>query len=81
MFQSTNRKALSEDQFETWLEKGRDSAIGFHYLLIIWNELDQEYQVQFLTERIQIFEYKPSTSEALIAAYDLYSGTRISLDV
>lgn len=79
MFESFNRKPLPEGQFEAWLEDGRSHALGYHYLLIIWNELDSKYYVQYLQERSEVLDYKTSAVEVVIAAYDVYSESRIQL--
>ncbi|MBN7810869.1 hypothetical protein J0A68_07885 [Algoriphagus sp. H41] len=84
MFDSPNYpKPLSEDIFESWLENGRTSKIGYHYLLVIWNVYDEQYQPLYLEDReaIEGYELYPNArgAEALIAAYDLYSEARISI--
>ncbi|GMQ29232.1 hypothetical protein [Algoriphagus confluentis] len=75
-------KSLSEDQFELWMEQGRSSPLSYAYLLIIWNELDQEYFPVFAEERNAIEEYGKYgisvDNQVLVAAYDLYSQTRVA---
>ena len=77
-------KSLEEQQFEDWLEEGRSSKIGYEYLLVIWDAFEEKYQPIYLEERwkISTFElYGESVSqESLVAAYDLYSESRISLN-
>lgn len=71
-------KSLSEETFNTWLENGRLSRIGYHYLLIVWDEYESIYQPVYVERRDEIETYKTSGSrERLIAAYDLYSESRI----
>jgi len=74
-------KALDEELFETWLEKGRDQQIGNKYLLVIWDSLDEDYKPVFVDKRSDIAHYEDYGSavsqESLIAAYDLYSESRI----
>ncbi len=64
-----------------WLEKGRASKIPYEYLLIIWDELEQEYQPVYVEKRVDLMSYeKYGTSPAqqlLVAAYDLYSESRV----
>lgn len=76
--------SLSEDQFEAWLEEGRSSKIVYNFMLIVWKVYDEVYQPIYVTERKEInsFEQFPyaTGSEALIAVYDLYSESRISID-
>ena len=82
MFNSSEYpKPLNEVQFTAWLEKGRASRIPFAYLLIIWDELEQEYLPIYVEKRADLMSYeKYGTSPAqqvLVAAYDLYSEARV----
>ena len=71
-------KALDEERFTRWLEKGRQSKIGYHYLLIVWSDHDSEYQPVYVQTREEISAHKNTPSgERLVAAYDLYSESRI----
>lgn len=74
-------KALGEDVFDNWLESGRESKMSYAYLLIIWDAYDNEYKPIYVEEREGIgrFEKYPEATgrEALIAAYDLYSESRV----
>ena len=74
-------KSLDEEIFNLWLEKGRESKIGYEYLLIVWDDYDQQYRPIYLQSRDEIdaYEiYKSTTNrESLVAAYDLYSESRI----
>ena len=82
MFENLNyTKSLDEECFESWLEKGRSSNHGYHYLLVVWNMYDEDFQPLYLTNRDKISEFMAinSTQEILIAAYDLYSESRITL--
>ena len=75
-------KSLEEEDFATWLEDGRASLLSYQYLLIIWDELEAAYQPVYVTQRdqIQTYERYPPTSgrESLVAAYDLFSESRIA---
>jgi hypothetical protein len=75
-------QSLDEALFETWLEKGRASKIGYAYLLIVWDAYDSQYLPIYEENRdaILTFErYESATGrESLVAAYDLYSESRIS---
>ncbi|ADR20370.1 hypothetical protein MATR_20110 [Marivirga tractuosa] len=75
-------KSLDEEKFEAWLQSGRNSKIGYKYMLIIWDNYDDDYQAVYVEEResIQRYErYESSTGrESLVAAYDLYSESRVS---
>jgi hypothetical protein len=75
-------KSLDEDVFSSWLENGRLDKIGYNYLLIVWDEYDSVYRPVYAQHRDEISEYemyKTSTRrESLIAAYDLYSESRIT---
>ncbi|MEP2026357.1 MAG: hypothetical protein ABJH98_08020 [Reichenbachiella sp.] len=76
-------QSLNEEEFDNWLERGRDSKIAYNYLLIIWDALDEKYLPVYIEDRVGIQLYDPypysSSQEALIAVYDLYSEARISL--
>ena len=75
-------KSLDEATFESWLEKGRSSRLSYTYLLIIWDELESQYLPVFVEAREKIQEYErypgASSNESLIAAYDLYSESRVA---
>ena len=72
-------KPLDEELFNQWLENGRLSRIGYHYLLIVWDDFESAYQPVYVANREDIKTYKSSRSrERFIAAYDLYSESRIS---
>jgi hypothetical protein len=67
-------KSLDEEVFNSWLEKGRESKMGYKYLLITWDEYDAAYHPVYIEHRNDISHYDQSLSrERLIAAYDLYS--------
>ncbi|MBK6264381.1 hypothetical protein JKA74_04980 [Marivirga sp. S37H4] len=72
---------LEEDIFELWLEKGRESKIGYHYLLVVWDAFEEAYLPVYVEERDKISEYEKYESstgrESLVAAYDLYSESRV----
>ena len=74
-------KSLDEEVFNLWMENGRASKIRYSYLLIIWDEYESNYRPVYAEQRAEIREYevyKTSTGrESLVAAYDLYSESRI----
>ena len=71
-------KALDEGTFNQWLEKGRLSKIGYSHLLVVWDDYESAYQPVYVSHRDEIKEYrKPGSRERLVAAYDLYSESRI----
>ncbi|MEQ8239583.1 MAG: hypothetical protein RIA69_10245 [Cyclobacteriaceae bacterium] len=74
-------KSLNEELFEAWLEKGRDQQMGYKYLLIVWDSLDEDYKPVYVEKRSSISlydDYSGAVSqESLVAAYDLYSESRI----
>lgn len=76
-------KSLDEGTFQSWLENGRESKIGYYYLLIVWNAQEKEYSPVYVCDRNQIEEYgqygMSYGAESLVAAYDLYSESRISI--
>lgn len=72
-------KGLDEQVFNGWLENGRQSKMGYNYLLIVWDDYDSEYQPVYVANRHEIHSYETSKSrERLIAAYDLYSESKIA---
>lgn len=82
MFDNSNfPQSLDEEIFEAWLESGRQSKVGYNYLLIIWDEADAKYLPVYVEHRDQIDGYekfKEATGrESLVAAYDLYSEGRV----
>lgn len=71
-------KALDEETFNRWLEKGRLSKIGYSHLLIVWDDYESAYRPVYVSHRDEIEAYrKPGSRERLVAAYDLYSESRI----
>lgn len=81
MFKTLYGKSLEEETFEYWLEKGRSSHMGHHYLLILWDTLEESYLPAYVSARDQIESYAGQEGrEILVAAYDLYSESRISTD-
>lgn len=74
-------KALDEELFSTWLEHGRESKISYSYLLIIWDEFESDYRPDYVEDRDEINQYEKynesTARESLVAAYDLYSESRI----
>ena len=71
-------KSLDEEVFNDWLEHGRLAKMGYHYLLIVWDEFDSRYLAVYAAHRDEIANYSPSgIRERLIAAYDLYSESRV----
>lgn len=74
-------KALDEETFNGWLEAGRLDKLGYRYLLVVWDELDTSYRPVYARQRDEIERYElyksSITRESLIAAYDLYSESKI----
>ncbi|MBL6448609.1 hypothetical protein JMN32_20020 [Fulvivirga sp. 29W222] len=74
-------KSLDEELFNTWLENGRQSKLSYHYLLIIWDDFESDYQPVYLENRDQLDDYAKhkvlNSRESLVAAYDLYSESRV----
>lgn len=73
--------ALDESIFEEWLVKGRLSKTSFAYMLVIWDELDQRYMPVYVEQRSEIQNFarygQAPDHRLLVAAYDLYSETRV----
>lgn len=74
-------KSIDEEVFSLWLENGRVRKMGYNYLLIIWDTYDSLYRPVYVQHRDEIGEYEIYKSsigrESLVAAYDLYSESRI----
>lgn len=71
-------KALDEEVFNRWLENGRSSKIGYSHLLIVWDDYESAYRPIYVAHRDEIQSYKTAgTRERFVAAYDLYSESRI----
>lgn len=81
MFESsTSQRSLAEDLFETWLENGRNHKLGYQYMLVIWDEYTEDFRPVYLFERSDLQSYVSPQSEEVLAAYDLYSESRMDLD-
>jgi hypothetical protein len=71
-------KGLDEEVFNGWLENGRSSKIGYSHLLIVWDDYESAYLPVYVSQRDDIKSYQRAGSrERLVAAYDLYSESRI----
>lgn len=72
-------KALDEEVFNGWLETGRLSKIGYSHLVILWDDYESAYQPVYVAHRNEIETYKSFRSrERFIAAYDLYSESKVA---
>jgi hypothetical protein len=73
--------ALDESVFEEWLAKGRMSITPFAYMLVIWDELDRTYMPVYVEQRSELQTFarygEAPDHRLLVAAYDLYSETRV----
>lgn len=73
--------SLDENQFIDWIENGKSNKMGYRYLLIVWDQYDSAYRPVYAQERNEVEQYqlyKSATGrESLVAAYDLYSESRI----
>ena len=74
-------KSLDEDQFEVWLEEGREHPINYEYMLVVWDEFDAEYRPEYVESRQQLSGLahfgQEVAQETVVAIYDLYSESRI----
>lgn len=79
MFEGPNHpKSLAEETLNVWLENGRSSKLGYHYLLVIWDEYEMDYRPAYVSQRDELEGYQKSNSrERLIAVYDVYSESKI----
>ncbi len=78
-------KPLDEELLESWLEDGQQKKIQYNYLLIIWDVLEEKYLPVYIEELEEIKEYERYPNiygqEGLVAVFDLYSASRVILDV
>lgn len=51
-------KSLDQQVFEEWLLEGRASKISYRYLLIVWSELESEYQPVYAESKETIDQYQ-----------------------
>ncbi len=84
MFETSDYpKALDEDLFDSWLEKGRESKIQYNFMMIIWDSYESDYHPVYTEERDAFLNFDNSRyssgTESLVAVYDLYSESRILL--
>ncbi|OOG76859.1 hypothetical protein [Algoriphagus sp. A40] len=74
-------RSLDEALFESWFEVGRESKIPYAYLLILWDEVEGKYFPVFAENRGEIQGYEKygdsPVRQVLVAAYDLYSESRV----
>lgn len=76
-------KPLDEELFDAWLEKGRESKIGYEYMLVVWDDGESDYKPAYAESRAHIKELKLSNygdsveQESVVAVYDLFSEARI----
>jgi hypothetical protein len=73
--------SLDEETFDTWFELGRQSKIGHSYMLVIWDDYDSVYLPVYVEDKEMISSYEmygaATSRESLVAAYDLYSESRV----
>lgn len=69
--------SLDEEVFGAWLENGRSHKISYSYLIVIWDEVDTSYKPFYTETREEMEDYKASGYETVVAAYDLYSESRV----
>ncbi len=81
MFENLNfHSTLEEETFENWLEQGRLSKIRYSYLVILWDEIEKNFRPVYLIERSELAQYKDnrtSVGETFVAAYDLYTESKV----
>ncbi len=82
MFESFgNGKSLDEDLFDEWLEKGRENKIGYQFMLVTWTVQDEDFKPIYFLNREDLMSFRADgIQEKAIAAYDLFSESRIMLE-
>jgi hypothetical protein len=75
-------KSLDEATFDAWLEEGRSNKIAYAYLLIVWDEVEEKYFPAYVESRSGIQQYErygdSPARQLLVAAYDLYSESKVA---
>lgn len=82
MFESEKfSKSLDSDVFDQWLEQGRQSRLGYQYMLVVWQVLEEDYKPIYLENRNDYAKIIDVSNlyETIVAAYDLYSESKIEL--
>lgn len=73
-------KSLDEDQFDQWLEEGRSHKINYEFMIVFWDEFEEKYFPQYLESKSELSTHSGfAPNERLVAVYDLYSESRLSL--
>ncbi len=78
-------KPLDEDLFDQWLANGRESKIKFEIMLVIWDDVEQDYNPLYVESRSQILDQgidlygEGVGSTSIVAAYNLYSEAKVGL--
>ncbi|MFZ6012106.1 MAG: hypothetical protein ACOYXT_17325 [Bacteroidota bacterium] len=55
MFESPAfKRSLDEEIFNRWLADGRGRNLGYHYMLVIWDEFELAFQPVYVTNRHDI---------------------------
>lgn len=81
MFKALYGKSLDEETFESWLEKGRNTRMGYQYLVVLWDTLEENYLPAYAENKDQVDTYqRHGGREVIVAAYELYSESRVNLD-
>lgn len=81
MFENLHfQSSLEEDRFDEWLADGRESKIRYDYLVVLWDEIEKDYRPVYLSERSDLEKYKEdrnNISDVFVAAYDLYTESKV----
>lgn len=76
-------KSLDEQQFEQWLEDGRESKMRYEYMLVVWDDLEGDYHPEYVEKRELINKHpfwgNATGHSTTVAVYDLYSEARITV--
>lgn len=73
---------LEEEIFAQWLEQGRNDNIGYRFMLVVWDTYDLAYRPIYVEDfdALRAFARYGDTPEreAMVAAYDLYSESKVA---
>ena len=79
------RKSLDENTFDQWLENGRESRMNYEFMLVIWDDVEQDYIPEYVESRQQISSKgiglygNTNGLTSIVAIYNLFSEAKINI--
>ncbi len=78
MFESKEfTKSLDEELFDAWLEEGRESKMGYAYMMVVWDMYDEKFKPLYVDKLEKVHQFPDSGREKFVAAYDIYSHSKV----